>query len=177
MVVGNFTPCWSRSNGVQEFQKRLGAASDLPFGATASGGAHFRLLPGLLPAVTLRQRLNALAPGLTPARARNDARVEMPDLEFADSDGRWLVMTVIPAGKSGETIAGALQMNCRATPPAEARNASLLVTGSPDFVVKTLAFTVQKPEQIQGSLQPEVASIESWASLRVRLLTSPATGS
>ena len=34
--------------GVQEFEERLGLASDLPFGGTAGGGPHFRLFPGVL---------------------------------------------------------------------------------------------------------------------------------
>jgi len=44
--------------------------------------------------VTLRQRLNALAPGLTPrAVLETMAGVQMLDLELPTSDGRWLVMS------------------------------------------------------------------------------------
>jgi hypothetical protein len=44
--------------------------------------------------VTLRQRLTALAPGLTPrAVLETLAQVQMLDLEMPTSDGRWLVMS------------------------------------------------------------------------------------
>jgi hypothetical protein len=44
--------------------------------------------------VTLRQRLTALAPGLTPRAALETlAAVQMLDLELPTSDGRWLVMS------------------------------------------------------------------------------------
>ena len=44
--------------------------------------------------VTLRQRLNALAPGLTPRAAlETPASVQMLDVEVPTSDGRWLVMS------------------------------------------------------------------------------------
>ena len=44
--------------------------------------------------VTLRQRLTALAPGLTPrAVLETLAGVQMLDLEMPTSDGRWLVMS------------------------------------------------------------------------------------
>ena len=44
--------------------------------------------------VTLRQRLNALAPGLTPRAALETlASVQMLDVEVPTSDGRWLVMS------------------------------------------------------------------------------------
>jgi len=44
--------------------------------------------------VTLRQRLNALAPGLTPrAVLETLAGVQMLDLQVPTSDGRWLVMS------------------------------------------------------------------------------------
>jgi hypothetical protein len=44
--------------------------------------------------VTLRQRLTALAPGLTPrAVLETLAAVQMLDLELPTSDGRWLVMS------------------------------------------------------------------------------------
>ena len=44
--------------------------------------------------VTLRQRLNALAPGLTPRAALETlASVVMLDVEVPTSDGRWLVMS------------------------------------------------------------------------------------
>jgi hypothetical protein len=44
--------------------------------------------------VTLRQRLTALAPGLTPRAALETlAGVQMLDLEMPTSDGRWLVMS------------------------------------------------------------------------------------
>ena len=44
--------------------------------------------------VTLKQRLNALAPGLTPRAALETlAGVQMLDLEVPTTDGRWLVMS------------------------------------------------------------------------------------
>ena len=44
--------------------------------------------------VTLKQRLNALAPGLTPRAALATlASVVMLDVEVPTSDGRWLVMS------------------------------------------------------------------------------------
>ena len=44
--------------------------------------------------MSLRQRWNALAPGLTPRAALETlAAVQMLDVEVPTSDGRWLVMS------------------------------------------------------------------------------------
>ncbi len=69
--------------------------------------------------VTLKQRLNALAPGLTP-RAVLDALagVQMLDLEVPTSDGRWLVMSrYTQPDKAVELLLGQLKMKLPEQPP------------------------------------------------------------
>ena len=69
--------------------------------------------------VTLRQRLNALAPGLTPrAVVETLAGVEMLDLEVPTSDGRWLVMSrYTQPEKAVELLLGRLRMKLPEQPP------------------------------------------------------------
>ncbi len=69
--------------------------------------------------VTLRQRLNALAPGLTPrAVLETMAGVEMLDLELPTSDGRWLVMSrYTQPEKAVELLLERLQMKLPEQPP------------------------------------------------------------
>src|SRR5256886_17405755 len=137
MVVETLHPAGRDRSGVQEFQKRPGAASDLPFGATASGGAHFRLLPGLLPAGDLAPETQCAGARIDPPRgARNDGRGG--DAGFGVADQRWTLAgdePLYPAGKSGGTIAGAAANEiARATAaPLERATQALLVTGSPDL--------------------------------------------
>ena len=69
--------------------------------------------------VTLRQRLNALAPGLTPrAVLETMAGVQMLDLEVPTSDGRWLVMSrYTQPDKAVELLLARLQMKLPEQPP------------------------------------------------------------
>jgi len=69
--------------------------------------------------VTLRQRLNALAPGLTSrAVLETMAGVQMLDLELPTSDGRWLVMSrYTQPEKAVELLLGRLQMKLPEQPP------------------------------------------------------------
>jgi len=69
--------------------------------------------------VTLRQRLKALAPGLTPrAVLETMAGVQMLDLELPTSDGRWLVMSrYTQPDKAVELLLGQLQMKLPDQPP------------------------------------------------------------
>jgi hypothetical protein len=69
--------------------------------------------------VTLRQRLAALAPGLTPrAVLETLAEVQMLDLELPTSDGRWLVMSrYTRPGKAVELLLARLKMQLPDQPP------------------------------------------------------------
>ena len=69
--------------------------------------------------VTLRQRLNALAPGLTPrAVLETMAAVQMLDLEVPTSDGRWRVMSrYTQPDKAVELLLARLQMKLPEQPP------------------------------------------------------------
>jgi hypothetical protein len=69
--------------------------------------------------VTLRQRLNALAPGLTPrAVLETLAGVQMLDLELPTSDGRWLVMSrYTKPDQAVEILLSRLQMKLPEQPP------------------------------------------------------------
>jgi len=69
--------------------------------------------------VTLRQRLNALAPGLTPRAALETlAGVQMLDLELPTSDNRWLVMSrYTQPDKAVELLLPRLQMRLPEQPP------------------------------------------------------------
>jgi hypothetical protein len=69
--------------------------------------------------VTLRQRLNALAPGLTPrAVIETLAGVQMLDLEMPTSDGRWLVMSrYTQPDKAVELLLARLQLPLPDQPP------------------------------------------------------------
>jgi hypothetical protein len=69
--------------------------------------------------VTLRQRLNALAPGLTPrAVLETLAGVQMLDLEVPTSDGRWLMMSrYTQPEKAVELLLSRLQMKLPEQPP------------------------------------------------------------
>ena len=69
--------------------------------------------------MTLRQRLNALAPGLTPrAVLEKMAGVQMLDLELPTSDERWLVMSrYTQPEKAVELLLGHLQMKLPEQPP------------------------------------------------------------
>ncbi len=69
--------------------------------------------------VTLRQRLNALAPGLTPRAALATlAGVQMLDLELPTSDNRWLVMSrYTQPDKAVELLLARLQMSLPEQPP------------------------------------------------------------
>jgi hypothetical protein len=62
--------------------------------------------------VNLKQRLNALAPGLTPRAALETlAGVQMLDLEVPTSDGRWLMMSrYTQPDKAVELLLGQLKM-------------------------------------------------------------------
>ncbi len=62
--------------------------------------------------VTLKQRLNALAPGLTPRAALETlAGVQMLDLEVPTSDGRWLMMSrYTQPDQAVELLLGQLKM-------------------------------------------------------------------
>jgi Transposase DDE domain len=69
--------------------------------------------------VTLRQRLNALAPGLTPrAVIETLAGVQMLDLEMPTSDGRWLVMSrYTQPDKAVELLLARLKLQLPDQPP------------------------------------------------------------
>lgn len=69
--------------------------------------------------VTLKQRLRALAPGLTPQAALQAlAGVQMLDLEVPTSDGRWLVMSrYTQPDKAVELLLGQLKMKLPEQPP------------------------------------------------------------
>jgi len=69
--------------------------------------------------VTLRQRLNGLAPGLTPrAVLETMAGVQMLDVELPTSDGRWLVMSrYTQPEKAVELLLGQLKMKLPEQPP------------------------------------------------------------
>ena len=69
--------------------------------------------------VTLRQRLNALAPGLTPRAVLEIlAGVQMLDLEVPTSDKRWLVMSrYTKPEKAVELLLSRLQMKLPEQPP------------------------------------------------------------
>jgi len=69
--------------------------------------------------VTLKQRLNALAPGLTPQAALQAlAGVQMLDLGVPTSDGRWLVMSrYTQPDKAVELLLGQLKMKLPEQPP------------------------------------------------------------
>ena len=69
--------------------------------------------------VTLRQRLSALAPGLTPRAALETlARVQMLDLELPTSDNRWLVMSrYTQPDQAVELLLARLQMRLPEQPP------------------------------------------------------------
>ena len=109
MVVETLHPAGGDRSGFQEFQKRLELASDLPFGATASGGAHFRLFPGLLLACDAAPEIEGAGAGINPARgAGNDGRG--PDAGFGIADQRWTLAgdePLHPTGKSRGIMVGA----------------------------------------------------------------------
>ena len=69
--------------------------------------------------VTLKQRLSALAPGLTPrAVLETLAGVQMLDVEVPTSDGRWLVMSrYTQPEKAVELLLTRLKMELPAQPP------------------------------------------------------------
>jgi hypothetical protein len=69
--------------------------------------------------VTLRQRLMALAPGLTPrAVLETLAGVQMLDLEMPTSDGRWLVMSRhTQPDKAVELLLARLKLQLPEQPP------------------------------------------------------------
>jgi transposase len=69
--------------------------------------------------VTLKQRLSALAPGLTPrAVLETLAGVQMLDLEVPTSDGRWLVMSrYTQPDQAVELLLGRLQLKLPEQPP------------------------------------------------------------
>ena len=69
--------------------------------------------------VTLRQRLTALAPGLTPrAVLETLAQVQMLDLEMPTSDGRWLVMSrYTQPDKAVELLLARLKLQLPGQPP------------------------------------------------------------
>ena len=69
--------------------------------------------------VTLKQRLSALAPGLTPrAVLETLAGVQMLDLEVPTTDGRWLVMSrYTQPEKTVELLLARLKMKLPAQPP------------------------------------------------------------
>jgi hypothetical protein len=69
--------------------------------------------------VTLRQRLMALAPGLTPrAVLETLAGVQMLDLEMPTSDGRWLVMSrYTQPDKAVELLLARLKLQLPQQPP------------------------------------------------------------
>ncbi len=69
--------------------------------------------------VTLKQRLSALAPGLTPrAVLETVAGVQMLDLEVPTSDGRWLVMSrYTQPDKAVDLLLGQLKMKLPEQPP------------------------------------------------------------
>jgi hypothetical protein len=69
--------------------------------------------------VTLKQRLNALAPGLTPRAALETfSGVQMLDLELPTSDGRWLVMSrYTQPDKAVDLLLGQLKMRLPEQPP------------------------------------------------------------
>src|SRR5580765_5760626 len=148
MAVETLHPAGGDRSGVQEFQKRPGTPSDLPFGATASGGTHFCLFPGLWPACDLAPEIECAGAGTDPARgARNHGRGS--DAGFGVADQRWTLAGDEPlhaAGKSGATIAGATANEvARATAAAlERATQADIVSGGRAFVVKTFAFGASK---------------------------------
>jgi len=92
--------------------------------------------------VTLKQRLNALAPGLTPRAALEAlAGVQMLDLEVPTSDGRWLVMSrYTQPDKAVELLLGQLKMKLpEQPPPLERRTQANELSQAEKNVVKTFA--------------------------------------
>ena len=80
--------------------------------------------------VTLKQRLNALAPGLTPRAALETlAGVQMLDLEVPTTDGRWLVMSrSTQPEKAVALLLAQLKMKLPEQPPPRLSAAKKLLT-------------------------------------------------
>ena len=75
------------------FEERSGHSSHLPSTGTPGGSTHSGGFPGHCLTVTLKHRLKAHAPGLTPrAVLEKLAAIQMLDVSFPTTDGRRLVM-------------------------------------------------------------------------------------